>query len=249
MNTINLIETIGSIAAKDYPKTEAIRSMDNDIWCNNDRSIGEANLQARVTSEKLPGASGHFSLSEMDSPSEFTEWELDALVDYIINTHHQYAKANAIIIYDLVQKVTYRHCERHPGLIKLTATLFLFLHDLLNQMGKEEQILFPNIKQLIKSKRDSGKCEHTTIALIKEWVFLMLKKHQAAGQYIKSIHELTNNYLLPDDACNSYKLLFEKMKEFELDFSMHAHLENNILLATAIAGNGYLDGTTLAKKQ
>ena len=40
--------------------------------------------------------------------------------------------------------------------------------------------------------------------------------------------------MLPEDACSSYKYLFEKMKEFENDLLMHVHLENNILFPKAL---------------
>jgi len=106
---------------------------------------------------------------------------------------------------------------------------------LLNCMLKEEQILFPNIRHLIKNKSHSGKSGYTTFGLIKEWVSLIRTQHQASIKNIKLLHELTNDYMLPEDACTSYKCLFEKMKEFEDDLLMHVHLENNILFPKALA--------------
>lgn len=37
----------------------------------------------------------------------------------------------------------------------------------------------------------------------------------------------TDNYNLPEDACTSYRLLFNKLKDFEKDLHQHVHLENN----------------------
>ena len=194
MNTIQLTETLGSIAAKDY----------------------------RIEWETT------FSQG-------FNDWNLDSLIDYIITIHHRYAKENAVIIYDLAQNVASRHSENHPELIKLATAIFLFFHDLLNHIKKEEQILFPHIKQLVKNKSYSGKGTYTTFGLIKESINLMQKEHQATGKDLKLFHELTNDYMLPEDACNSYKYLFEKMKEFENDLFLHVHLENDILFPKATA--------------
>lgn len=69
----------------------------------------------------------------------------------------------------------------------------------------------------------------------------MKMEHQAAGKDMWLFHELTNDYVLPEDACSSYKQLFEKMKEFEDDFLLHVHLENNILFLKAIAVDEELD--------
>jgi len=185
MNTIQLNETVGAIAAKDCRKTEI--------------------------------------------------WDLDSLIDHIINTHHQYAKENGIIIYNLVQTVAPYHSNNHPELIKLATAIFLFLHDLLNNMKKEEQILFPNIKQLIKKKTQSEKGMYSTFGLIEESVGRMQKVHQAMVRDLKLFHELTNDYMIPADACGSYKYLLEKLKEFEDDLLLHLHLENNILFPKALA--------------
>lgn len=38
----------------------------------------------------------------------------------------------------------------------------------------------------------------------------------------------TDNYNLPEDSCTSYRLLFNKLKDFEKDLHQHVHLENNI---------------------
>lgn len=208
MNTIKLTQTLGTIDAK------------------------TSNEEVGVTTEKLTPA---LVQSTKISASAFNKWKTDALIDHITNTHHQYTKENAVIIYNLAQKVAFHHSENHPELIKLTATMFLFLHDLLNCMKKEEQILFPGIKQLVKDNSHSRKCGSETFGLIKERVSLMHKEHQASLKDLKLFHELTNGYSLPEDACSSYKCLFEKMKEFEDDLFLHLHLENNILFPRAIA--------------
>jgi regulator of cell morphogenesis and NO signaling len=70
----------------------------------------------------------------------------------------------------------------------------------------------------------------------------MQTEHEVAGEDLQFFHKITNNYLLPEDACNSYNLLFEKMKEFEDDLIQHIHLENNILFPKAIKLDDELAG-------
>ena len=41
--------------------------------------------------------------------TKFNKYDTDFLIDYIIKTHHAFAKKNAIIIYNLTQKVAYSH--------------------------------------------------------------------------------------------------------------------------------------------
>ena len=48
------------------------------------------------------------------------------------------------------------------------------------------------------------------------------------------ISELSSNYTPPTHACNTYKVTFALLKEFEDDLHQHIHLENNILFPKAI---------------
>jgi regulator of cell morphogenesis and NO signaling len=45
---------------------------------------------------------------------------------------------------------------------------------------------------------------------------------------------LTNNYTPPLDSCNTYKVAFLMLEEFDKDLKKHIHLENNILFPKAI---------------
>ncbi|HMQ43568.1 MAG TPA: hemerythrin domain-containing protein, partial [Mariniflexile sp.] len=58
--------------------------------------------------------------------------------------------------------------------------------------------------------------------------------HENEGERFRKIAELTNNYNPPADACNTYRVTFAMLDEFEKDLHLHIHLENNILFPAAI---------------
>lgn len=62
----------------------------------------------------------------------------------------------------------------------------------------------------------------------------MEKEHQNAGDALRQIATLSNNYTTPEWACNTFKALYAKLDEFEQDLHLHVHLENNILFPKAI---------------
>ncbi len=157
--------------------------------------------------------------------------KLDAeiLIDYIIKTHHAFAKKNTIAIYNLAQKVAYRHSENHVELKKFNEIAFLFFHDLLNQMLKEEESLFPYVRQTMSEIKHHAKNNSTTLQPLKEKLQLQQAEHQKSFDYLKVFREITNDYKLPPDACSYYTSLFDKMKELERDLIIHFHLEDDIL--------------------
>ena len=62
----------------------------------------------------------------------------------------------------------------------------------------------------------------------------MEMEHEMVAKNLEKIRELSNNYLLPEDACASYSLLYRTLEEFEEDLHLHVHLENNILFPKAL---------------
>ena len=63
---------------------------------------------------------------------------------------------------------------------------------------------------------------------------MMEMEHISAGNSMAAIKKLSNDYTPPIDACNTYRVLFGKLKEFEDDLHQHINLENNILFPKAI---------------
>ena len=57
----------------------------------------------------------------------------------------------------------------------------------------------------------------------------MEDEHELAGKLTKSIRNLSNNYTVPEYACPTYRITYQKLKQFDADLMMHIHLENNIL--------------------
>ncbi|HRV56027.1 MAG TPA: hemerythrin domain-containing protein, partial [Mangrovimonas sp.] len=54
------------------------------------------------------------------------------------------------------------------------------------------------------------------------------------GERFRQIAKLTNNYQPPADACNTYRVTYAMLEEFEKDLHLHIHLENNILFPKTI---------------
>ena len=101
-------------------------------------------------------------------------------------------------------------------------------------MMKEEQLLFPYIKYLVDVKNKAMQPEKPFFGTIKNPIKMMEAEHESAGNLLAEIKSLTNNYAPPADACNTFKVYFQELKEFEEDLHKHVHLENNILFPRSI---------------
>lgn len=59
-------------------------------------------------------------------------------------------------------------------------------------------------------------------------------EHESAGSAMDRINEITGNYKVPEDACNTYRITLDLLEKFEDDLHTHVHLENNILFPKSL---------------
>ena len=219
--------TVGEIAASDVRKAEVFRKMGIDFCCGGKQTLKEAARQAGITEAQLEEALEKAPAGRTASPQhDFAGWDPVFLADYIYNVHHRYIREAAPILEGLAIKVAGRHGAQHPELIPLSKGIRDLLQHLLAHLEKEENILFPAIRR----KAAGGSSPIVISAPIR----MMEKEHQEAGDELRQFRQLTRDFTLPSDACNSYTYLFEKIKEFEEDLFQHIHLENNILFPKAL---------------
>ncbi len=211
----------GTISKKDIKKAEMLKDRGVQFNCNTEKKYILADDSKAGKVVKAP-------------TYDYDQWELDFLTDYIVNTHHRYIKDNVENLNDLAIKVAEYHGDIHPELNRLSTIMYHFLQDLLDNTVREDEVLFPIIKQMV-AKQGNAETEITyKMGSLEEPINLLKKDHEIANADLFFFRKLTNDYTLPADACSSYQYLFQKMQEFETDLQTHIHLENNILFPKAI---------------
>ena len=224
--------TVGEIVTKDYRKAEAFKKMGIDFCCHGSKTLKEASAEVGIPVEEIEKAIAEIGNATESPAHDYNSWDIDFLADYIVNTHHKYVKTNAEILNNIAQKVAEHHHVNHPELPELAVRVNHHLQDLINHMHKEEKVLFPAIKALVAHQRDPQN-NPLKIGMVAGAVKILEMEHEEAGDDTRTFRDMTNDYQLPEDACNSYQYLFEKLKEYENDLFNHIHLENNILFPKA----------------
>ena len=205
-------ETSGTIPEKDIKKAEMLKAKGVQFACSSDK---------KEESVKAP-------------TYDYDKWELDFLTDYIVNTHHRYLKDNAEMLNDLSIKVSEHHGDNHPELNRLSTIMYHFLQDLIDNTVREDEVLFPIIKQMIAKQRNAETEITYKMGTLEDPINILKKDHDIAAADLLYFRNLTNNYALPVDACSSYQYLFKKIQEFESDLQTHMHLEESFLFPKAI---------------
>lgn len=235
--------TIGDLVSKDFRKAEVFKKFGLDFCCGGKKTLtkacSEKGLDVVQVEKELKAIEEKPSASSQD----FNNWELDFLVDYILNTHHKYVLRSIPVIFEYTQKVAKVHGERHPEVVEVADTFLKVVDDLNRHMMKEENVLFPYIKILTATKNDFKNLKPSPFGTIENPVKMMEIEHEEVGELMENIRQLTNNYTPPANACTTYRLSYSKLKEFEDDLHQHIHLENNILFPRAVVLEKELSGS------
>lgn len=228
------IETIGEMVAKDYRKAQVFKKLGIDFCCGGKKTLDEVCNTKGIDVEKVKAELASVQTNESAAGQAFDKWDIGFLSDYIINTHHVYVKESIPFIGELANKVARVHGDRHPEVIQVAEVFSRVAKDFSLHLMKEENILFPFIKQLAEAANSGKKISPAPFGTLNNPTQIMEVEHEQAGEDLAEIREVTNNYTLPVDACTSYTILYKKLQEFENDLFTHVHLENNILFPKAI---------------
>ncbi|HSP17343.1 MAG TPA: iron-sulfur cluster repair di-iron protein [Thermoanaerobaculia bacterium] len=223
--------TIGQLALQVPNAIAVLEKWQIDYCCRGHRSVVEACQTAGVPVDKLLSAindaRGSADMAELQRKS------LGELQEYIVNTHHAFTRQALETLRLLSEKVAARHGERHPETLEVRTIVSQMSEDLLPHMLKEEQVLFPYVEQLETATANGEEPPMPFFGTVKNPIRMMMAEHDAVGDLLVQARAFTSDYKLPDDACLSFRALYERLAELEEDLHRHIHLENNLLFPRA----------------
>jgi regulator of cell morphogenesis and NO signaling len=214
---------VGQIVAEHPLATRVFARHGIDFCCGGGKPIEEVcHAKGLDTQEVLEEIEIELTGTELDA-KRWDEAELDALIDHILVAYHAPLAEELPRLELMARKVFRVHGELEPEMLGELLAVFLDLKtELESHMLKEEQILFPMIRQ--------GRGPQTAGP-----VAAMEQEHESAGEALQRLRELTNGYELPEGACNTWRALWHGLGDLEESLHQHIHLENNILFPRALA--------------
>jgi regulator of cell morphogenesis and NO signaling len=166
-------------------------------------------------------------------PTEAPDWASMTpgdLVDHLEATHHRYLDAEMPRLTVLMDKVVGVHGGRHAELFELQSTYVQLRAELEPHLAKEEQVLFPMIRELQDAaSMPSFHCGHLSSP-----IGVMRYEHDMAGELLARLRELSSDYTPPADSCGSFQALYAGLAELEADTHQHIHKENNVLFPAVL---------------
>lgn len=192
-----------------------------DFCCRGDRSVEAAaqekgiDLEALVAelSQAIEGRQG-------GRPADPRDLTTPELITHIVANHHDYLRTALPFVDGLASKVSRVHGDHNLKLRDLHVAVEALVATLGPHLDEEERVLFPLLSQM---KPDS----RAVVELLES----MVEEHLAVAKLLETIRAASDDFTLPEWACNSYRTLFSELSQLESDLFVHVHLENHVLKA------------------
>lgn len=211
-----------------YPAVvKKFNDMELDYCCGGNKSLELALKEKGVDIDKfVEDLNKEFKEFKFEN-SQYVDWReksSEELISHIVETHHGETFRLLKEIDPLMVKVFRVHFSHDSELLMKVHSLFGKLKcELEEHLLKEENILFPLMIKYDKAKNEKEKKE------IEEDIRIIVNEHEAAGDILKELAEVTDDYKVPEWGCISFKLLYDYLHDLEKDLFIHIHKENNIL--------------------
>jgi regulator of cell morphogenesis and NO signaling len=228
-------KTVREIALEAPLTTKVFENYRIDYCCGGHRTFADACQTAGADAEDVLKEINECLESAVPTELDWVaQASLSRLIDYIVAKHHAYTEYEIKNLTPLMAKVASRHGANHPELFKLEELFAALCSELAPHLQKEERMLFPYIKELEDFKVKREKAPMSCFGTVNNPVSVMLREHDAAGEILRTLREVSRDYAVPGGACTSYTALLTRLEAFEKDLHQHIHLENNILFPKAI---------------
>ena len=231
---INQDHIIGELVAQDYRTASVFKKYGIDFCCQGNRTIQDACVKKNIDTKSVLSDLSGVVQEQSQAATDYKSWPLDLLADYIEKKHHRYVEQKTLEIKPYLDKICKVHGEHHPELFEIQQHFNATAGELAAHMKKEEFILFPFVRKMAKAKQEGLKIDAPHFGKVENPIQMMMDEHSAEGDRFSKIEGLSNNYTPPQDACNTYRVTYALLKEFEQDLHLHIHLENNILFPKSI---------------
>ncbi|MGG0240423.1 iron-sulfur cluster repair di-iron protein [Bacillus rhizoplanae] len=222
---------IGDIVTK-FPKaSDLFKSYRIDFCCGGNRPLIDAIHERNLSVEEvITNLNTLYYETKLLNEAEI-DWTIASyseLIDYIVNKHHRYLNEELPQLSPYVTKVLRVHGSGQPHLAKIHKLFHELKTELEQHIIKEETEDFPLILAFEQNPTDEN---YTKLSKV---VGELESEHSHAGDIIKELRNITNDFTPPEGACGTYRLVYQRLAALESDLFQHIHLENNILFPRAI---------------
>ena len=225
------VETISEIVRNDYRTAEVFKKWGINFCCGGNLSLAET-CSVKGLNQNAIESDLHKVTRNISIPNaiNYDHWPIEFLIDYILNVHHAYLNTTIPQLQSSLQSFVPGHKKKYPYMVKVLEAFEDLATELKEHMQKEEEIVFPYIKQVNSTLKNKEVYGPLFVRLLKKSMNeITVHDHNRIEALVQQLRTETQYYSFADDACTRHQVIYQRLKELDDDLVQHKHLENNIL--------------------
>ena len=231
-------KTVAQIALENPNAAREFEKLGIDYCCGGRKTLDDACVAAKLPVDAVLARLEKLSAQPSAGTKDVNAISLTDLVAHINGTHHVFVREECPRIQELAAKVVSKHADNHPELRQVQKIFGALASELSVHLMKEEQILFPFVVRLEESVLAGEPAPPAIFGTVVNPIGMMMREHDGAGEALRALRSVTNEYTAPEDACTTYRTFYQALQGFEADLHQHIHLENNVMFPRAVAMEG-----------
>ncbi len=168
------------------------------------------------------------------SEEAYQKFPLEIIIDYIHRTHRYYLDKKLLEIEQSIHILLKDYSDNHPLLHILNSFFNEYTSDLTSHIRAEEKHLLPYIKVLLKFEKEEADAEKYFAATKNYSLQLFIDSHQDTEKNLLKVRNAILNYQPPTTNQTPYRVLITQLQAFEKDLSIHALIEDKVLIPRAL---------------
>ncbi|HCL78915.1 MAG TPA: hypothetical protein DIC53_02980 [Synergistaceae bacterium] len=153
---------------------------------------------------------------------EVFRYTVPQMIRHLQSVHHEPERQRLFEVDRLINTILIAHFENHGEELLTLHRLFSALKvELEAHFVKEDKVVFPKILHAFES-------ESMTSEVLKE-VRELEDEHEEAGEIIKKILGVTDNFRVPEDGCPTFRATYENLRLLTESIFLHIFKENSVL--------------------
>jgi regulator of cell morphogenesis and NO signaling len=168
------------------------------------------------------------------SEKEYQQFSLEIIIDYIQKTHKYYITKKLCEIEQSIHILLNDYSDSHPLLHILNNFFSEYTADLTLHITVEENQLLPYITSLLKLEKEETGAEKYFAATKNYSLKTFVESHHDTEQDLSNVRNAILNYQPPATNQTPYRILISQLHAFKIDLSVHALIEDKVLIPRAL---------------
>ncbi|MRX66271.1 DUF542 domain-containing protein [Maribacter luteus] len=171
---------------------------------------------------------------KINGTGSLTDHDLGSLMQMAKNEYHRTINNSFELIMPLASKVADVHGDRHIEVVAINEHLQKIRAYTNRTIASTLDSFFPAIDDILRLDHPRAEITMKQIKTLKRAIETLSSEKRPIVDLFNKISDLSSNYTAPEDACNSYRFLYQSLQQLDNEVHKYLHFEKHILKPKAL---------------